>query len=468
METRGPLDGVRVVEMAGIGPCPMCGMLLAEMGADVLRIERVEASGLGFDLPPEADLLHRSRPAVAVDLKRAAGVDLALALAERADALIEGFRPGVMERLGLGPEPCARRNPRLVYGRVTGWGQSGPLAGVAGHDLNFIALTGALHAIGRAGQPPTPPLNLVGDFGGGALYLALGVLAALLEARRSGRGQVVDAAMVDGAASLMTAAYALRGAGLARDRRGTNVLDGGAHYYDVYETSDGRHLAVGAIEPKFYAALLARLDLDPDALPQAPPEHWPARKAALAAVFRTRTRDEWMAVFEASDACVAPVLDLDEAPHHPHNRARETFVRRGGRWQPNAAPRFSRTPSRVRGVPSRRCPTPRDDVGHRRRSRRCRQWGSPRSRPAAWGRRRRPRAPHHAPRGGRPPGATAARGAGPADDPLRSGETIALDDGPIPRPNRRTTRSETEETLEPGGGAGAGPADDPLRNGRDD
>ena len=352
MESRGPLDGINVIELDGVGPCPMCGMLLAELGATVLRVARLEPSGLGFDLAPDEDLLHRSRPAVAVDLKRPAGVDLVLALAERADALIEGFRPGVMERLGLGPEPCARRNPRLVYGRVTGWGQTGPLAGAAGHDLNYIALTGALHAIGRAGQPPTPPLNLVGDFGGGALYLALGVLAALVEARQSGRGQVVDAAMVDGAASLMTAASALRGAGLANDRRGTNVLDGGAHYYDVYETRDGRYLAVAAIEPKFYAELLRRLDLDSDALPQEPPEDWPARKAALAAVFRTRTRDEWMAVFAGSDACVAPVLDLDEAPHQPHNRARETFVHRAGGWQPNAAPRFSRTPSRVRSDPA--------------------------------------------------------------------------------------------------------------------
>ena len=351
MEARGPLDGVRVLELAGLGPCPMCGMLLAELGADVLRIERLEPSGLGFDLPPEVDLLHRSRPAVAVDLKQGAGIDLVLALVERADALIEGFRPGVTERLGLGPEPCARRNPRLVYGRVTGWGQTGPLAGTAGHDLNYIALTGALHAIGRAGQPPVPPLNLVGDFGGGALYLAVGVLAALVEARRSGRGQVVDAAMVDGAASLMTAAYALRAAGLANDRRGTNVLDGGAHYYDVYETRDGRYLAVAPIEPKFYAELLRRLDLDPGALPQAPRDDWPASKAALAAVFRTRTRDEWMAAFEGSDACVAPVLDMDEAPRHPHNRARDTFVERAGRWQPNAAPRFSRTPTRIRSDP---------------------------------------------------------------------------------------------------------------------
>ena len=352
MDPRGPLDGVRVLELAGVGPCPMCGMLLAELGAAVLRVERVTPSGLGFDLAPADDLLHRSRPAVAVDLRRPEGVELALALAGRSDVLIEGFRPGVTERLGLGPEACARRNPRLVYGRVTGWGQTGPLAGAAGHDLNFVALTGALHAIGRAGQPPTPPLNLVGDFGGGALYLAVGVLAALVEARRSGRGQVVDAAMVDGAASLMTAAYALRAAGLANDRRGTNVLDGGAHYYDVYETRDGRHLAVAPIEPKFYAELLRRLDLAPDALPQAPREDWPAHKAALAAVFRTRTRDEWLAAFAGSDACVAPVLDMDEAPRHPHNRARETFVQRAGRWQPNAAPRFSRTPTRIRSDPA--------------------------------------------------------------------------------------------------------------------
>ncbi len=362
MEPRGPLDGVTVIELAGLGPCPMCGMLLAELGAAVLRIERVTPSGLGFDLAPGDDLLNRSRPAVAVDLQRPEGVELVLALAGRADALIEGFRPGVMERLGLGPDACARRNRRLVYGRVTGWGQSGPLAGSAGHDLNYIALTGALHAIGRAGQPPAPPLNLVGDFGGGALYLAVGVLAALVEARQSGRGQVVDAAMVDGAASLMTAAYALRAAGLANDRRGTNVLDGGAHYYDVYETRDGRHLAVAPIEPKFYAELLRRLGLDAGALPQGPREDWPAHKAALAAAFRTRTRDEWMTVFEGSDACVAPVLDLDEAPRHSHNRARDTFVRRAGRWQPNAAPRFSRTPSRIRSDPAPAGPDPRETL----------------------------------------------------------------------------------------------------------
>ncbi len=349
----GPLEGVRVLELAGIGPCPMCGMLLAELGATVLRIDRPRPSGLGFAVPAASNFLHRSRPSIAVDLKREPGSALVLKLCERADILIEGMRPGVMEHLGLGPDACTRHNVALVYGRVTGWGQTGPLAHAAGHDLNYIGLTGALHAIGRAGQPPTPPLNLVGDFGGGALYLALGVVAALLEARRSGRGQVVDAAMIDGAASLMTAAYALRNAGLSTDTRGDNVLDGGAHFYDVYETRDGRHIALAPIEPKFYAVLIERLGLDPDALPHSQQrEEWPALKAQLAAVIRTRTRDECVDLLEGTDACFAPVLDMDEAPHHPHNRARQTFVERDGRWQPNAAPRFSRTPSAVRQAPA--------------------------------------------------------------------------------------------------------------------
>ena len=349
----GPLEGVRVIELAGIGPCPMCGMLLAELGATVLRVDRPRPSGLGFDVPPASNFLHRSRPSIAVDLKRETGPALVLKLCERADILIEGMRPGVMEHLGLGPDPCTRKNAALVYGRVTGWGQTGPLAHAAGHDLNYIGLTGALHAIGRAGQPPTPPLNLVGDFGGGALYLALGVVAALLEARRSGRGQVVDAAMIDGAASLMTAAYALRNAGLSTDTRGDNVLDGGAHFYDVYETRDARHIALAPIEPKFYAVLVERLGLDPDALPHSQRrEEWPALKATLAAVIRTRTRDECVALLEGTDACFAPVLDMDEAPHHPHNRTRQTFVERDGRWQPNAAPRFSRTPSAIRQAPA--------------------------------------------------------------------------------------------------------------------
>jgi alpha-methylacyl-CoA racemase len=331
----------------------MCGMLLAELGAEVVKIDRIRPSGLGLSVPDRHALLHRSRRSVAVDLKLADGGALVLRLCERADALIEGFRPGVTERLGIGPEACLSRNRRLVYGRVTGWGQTGPLAQAAGHDLNYIALTGALHAIGREGQPPTPPLNLVGDFGGGALYLALGVVAAVLEAQRSGQGQVVDAAMVDGAASLMTGLYGLRGAGRVNDQRGANVLDGGAHFYEVYETSDGRHIALAPIEPGFYATLIERLGLSPDEVPQSMArEDWPALKSKLAALFRTRTRDEWTALLEGSDACFAPVLSMAEAPHHPHNEARATFVEGDGGWQPNAAPRFSRTPSSIRGAPA--------------------------------------------------------------------------------------------------------------------
>ena len=276
-----------------------------------------------------------------------------LRLCESADVLIEGFRPGVTEKLGLGPNDCLARNPALVYGRVTGWGQTGPLAQAAGHDLNYIALTGALHAVGRDGQPPTPPLNLVGDFGGGALYLALGVVAALFEAQRSGLGQVVDAAMVDGAASLMTAFYGLLGAGLATDARGVNLLDSGAHFYEVYETGDGRYIALAPIEPGFYRTLLDRLGVELDALPHSKNhQDWPELKARLAARIRTRTRDEWTALLEGTDACFAPVLSLEEAPHHTHNRARATFVQRDGVWQPNAAPRFSRTPSAIRGKPT--------------------------------------------------------------------------------------------------------------------
>ena len=349
----GPLHGLKVVELAGIGPCPMCAMLLAELGADVVRVDRLADSGLGIGMAPHLQLLNRSRPSVAVDLKHRDGVETVLRLVERADALIEGFRPGVTERLGLGPEDCAARNPRLVYGRVTGWGQEGPLARSAGHDLNYIALTGALDAIGRRGAPPTPPLNLVGDFGGGALYLALGVVAALYEARDSGRGQTVDAAMVDGAASLMTLAHALRAAGISDGPRGENILDSGAHFYDVYETSDGRYVSVAPVEPKFHAELLRRIGLDPDDAPHsADRADWPASKAKLAALFRTRTRDEWCAILEGTDACFAPVLGMDEAHRHPHNAARGTFVERDGIVQPNAAPRFSRTPGEVRCSPS--------------------------------------------------------------------------------------------------------------------
>ena len=348
----GPLRGVKIIELAGIGPCPMCAMLLAELGADVVRVDRPADSGLGIGMAPEHRLLHRSRPSIAVDLKHPDGVETVLRLVDGADALIEGFRPGVTERLGIGPKDCAARNPRLVYGRVTGWGQDGPLAGAAGHDLDYIALTGALDAIGRRGAPPTPPLNLVGDFGGGALYLALGVVAALYEARESGRGQTVDAAMIDGAASLMTSAYALRAAGVGDGPRGENVLDGGAHFYEVYETSDGRYVAVAPVEPKFYAELLERIGLDPGDAPHSMDRaDWPASKAQLAARFRTRTRDEWCEVLEGTDACFAPVLGMDEAHRHPHNAARATFVERDGIVQPNAAPRFDRTPGGIRCSP---------------------------------------------------------------------------------------------------------------------
>ena len=349
----GPLEGVRIIELAGIGPCPMCGMLLAELGADVLKIDRIRPSGLGVAVPDAHAFLHRSRRSIALDLKRAEAAPLVLRLCERADALVEGFRPGVTEKLGIGPEACLARNPRLVYGRVTGWGQTGPLAQAAGHDLDYIALTGVLHSVGRTGHPPTPPLNLVGDFGGGALYLALGVVAALVESQRSGLGQVVDAAMVDGAASLMTALYALRSAGLTNDERGVNVLDGGAHFYDVYETSDGKHIALAAIEPGFYATLLDHLGVDPDTLPHSQKrEDWPALKSRLATLIKTRTRAEWTDLLEGTDACFAPVLNMEEAPHHRHTLARETFVERDGGWQPNAAPRFSRTPTAIRSGPA--------------------------------------------------------------------------------------------------------------------
>jgi alpha-methylacyl-CoA racemase len=340
----GPLAGIRVVEFTGIGPGPMGAMLLADMGARVLRIDRTEPSGLGVDRPLRYDLLLRGRPAVPIDLKSAAGKALALRLVERADALIEGFRPGVMERLGLGPEECLARNPCLVYGRVTGWGQEGPLSHAAGHDLNYIALTGALHAIGRRGQKPTPPLNLVADFGGGALYLAFGVVCGLVEARRSGQGQVVDAAMIDGVASLMAAFHGMAAAGLVSHERGTNFLDSGAHFYEVYECADGRYVSVAPIEGKFYAELLRRLDLDPaDLPPQTERAGWPAAKEKLAALFRTKTCAEWCALLEGTDACFAPVLTTDEAPHHPHHRARGTYVEIDGVWQGAPAPRFSRT-----------------------------------------------------------------------------------------------------------------------------
>ncbi|GGB53605.1 alpha-methylacyl-CoA racemase [Tistrella bauzanensis] len=336
----GPLQGIRVVEIAGLGPGPFCAMLLADMGADVLRIERSTGSGL---FEPKFDLTNRGKRSVVIDLKKPEGIAAVLKLVESADIITEGFRPGVMERLGLGPEACLARNPKLVYGRMTGFGQTGPLAKVAGHDINYIAMSGALHAIGAADKP-VPPLNLVGDFGGGALYLAFGLVSALLETRRSGQGQVVDATMIDGAASLMTMMYGMAAAGGWEDRREANLVDGGAHFYDTYETADGLHVSIGSIEPQFYAELVRLAGLDPETFaPQNDKAQWPALKVKLAEVIRTRTRDEWCAIMEGTDVCFAPVLSMFEAPEHPHNRARGTFIEIDGVVQPGPAPRFSRT-----------------------------------------------------------------------------------------------------------------------------
>ena len=350
----GVLSGYRVIELAGIGPGPMCAMLLSDMGADVLRIDRAADAGMGIAMDPKYSLLNRGRRSVAFDLKKPEAIEAVLKLVEKADALIEGFRPGVTERLGLGPDDCLKRNPRLIYGRMTGWGQEGPLAHAAGHDINYIALSGALHSIGRRGDAPVPPLNLVGDFGGGALYLALGVVAGLLEAVKSGKGQVVDAAMVDGAASLMTAIYGLHGSGIWNNNRGENILDTGAHYYEVYETKDGKHVSIGSIEAKFYAELLRLSGLQGEELPhQQDRKSWPAMKERLKTLFRTKTRDEWCKTMEGSDICFAPVLSMEEAPKHPHMKHRGTFVEQGGVTQPGPAPRFSRTPSRIQRPPAR-------------------------------------------------------------------------------------------------------------------
>lgn len=341
---RGPLAGMKIIELAGIGPGPMAAMLLADLGATVLRIDRKEPSGLGIERPLRHNLLLRSRQSIALDLKSPAAVETVLRLVEGSDALIEGFRPGVTERLGLGPDACLARNPRLVYGRITGWGQEGPLSQAAGHDVNYLSLTGVLDAIGRPGQPPTIPLNLVGDFAGGSMYLVTGLLAAVIEARQSGRGQVVDAAIVDGAAHLAASFFGLEAAGLLNPARGTNILDHGAYYYDVYECSDGRWVSIGPIEPKFLAELLRRMDLDPATLgPQGDRSRWPQARETLAAAFRTATRDEWCRRLEGTDACFAPVLSWTEAPAHPHLRARGTFVDVDGVVQPAPAPRFSRT-----------------------------------------------------------------------------------------------------------------------------
>ncbi len=344
----GPLEGIRIVEIAGIGPGPFCGMLLADLGAEVLRVDRTEAARQPRRPGPNLDFLARGRHSVAVDLKHPRGVEVVLRLVDRADALLEGFRPGVMERLGLGPDVCLGRNPRLVYGRMTGWGQDGPLAKAAGHDLNYIALTGALHAIGRPDSPPPPPLNLVGDFGGGGLLLAYGIVCALLERVRSGQGQVVDAAMVDGASTLMAIIYGAHKAGWWQDQRMSNMLDGGAHFYDSYETKDGKYVSIGSIEPQFYRELLEKIGLAGQELPhQMDRSAWPKLKERFAAIFKTRTRDEWCDLMEGSDVCFAPVLSLAEAPEHPHLRARGTFVDVEGAQQPGPAPRFSRTPGRI-------------------------------------------------------------------------------------------------------------------------
>ncbi|MHB8263992.1 MAG: CaiB/BaiF CoA transferase family protein [Acidimicrobiales bacterium] len=355
----GPLVGVKVLELAGIGPAPFCCMMLADAGADVLRVERVSGGptggltgnkdGSAGPGAPHWDLLNRGRRSLAIDLKDPANVELVLKAASKADILVEGWRPGVAERLGVGPEACMERNPRLVYGRMTGWGQDGPLAVRAGHDIDYIAISGALWAIGRKGDRPVPPINLVGDFGGGGMLAAFGLLAALVEVGRSGQGQVVDIAMVDGASVLMTMVYALRGFGVWQDDRGANLLDTGAPFYEVYETADSKYMAVGAIEPQFYAELLKGLGIDSDGdLPgQMDRSGWPQMKERFARIFRTRTRAEWESVFDGTDACVAPVLSPTEAPLHSHNQARSTYVEIDGQTQPAPAPRFSRTPSTI-------------------------------------------------------------------------------------------------------------------------
>lgn len=352
--TMGPLAGFRIIEMAGIGPAPFAATLLADMGAEVIRLDRQEATDLGLPgREPKFDVLHRGRRSLALDVKAAAGRDVVRKLAAKADALIEGFRPGVMERLGLGPDQLLAVNPRLVYGRMTGFGQDGPMAQSAGHDINYIALAGVLHAIGRKGAAPVPPLNLVGDFGGGGMFLAFGVLCGLLEAQKSGKGQVVDAAMVDGAAYLLAGIYGLYSQGAWKDERGVNFVDTGAPWYDVYQTKDGKWLSVGAIEQRFYAELIDKLGLAAAGLPkQHDRRGWPVLRERFAAAIAARTREEWERIFAGSDACVAPVLAMSEVEHHPHNVARATFVRRDGVLQPGPAPRFSRTVPQM-GAPAR-------------------------------------------------------------------------------------------------------------------
>lgn len=349
----GPLSGIRVVELAGLGPAPFCGMVLADLGAEVVRVDRADVVVGDHTSSTKHDLHNRGKRSIGVNLKTPGAVDVVLDLAGTAEILIEGFRPGVTERLGVGPAECLARNTALVYGRVTGWGQEGPIAFTAGHDIDYIALSGVLHAVGPADRP-IPPLNLIGDYGGGGMLLALGVMAALLHARETGEGQVVDAAMLDGAALLTTSHHGLIAEGIwTASRRESNPLDGGAPFYAAYETSDGRHMAVGALEPQFYAELLEGLGLEPGDLPaQTDHSGWPALRDLFAEKFLERTRDEWADHFEGTDACVAPVLSMEEAPNHPHNRSRGTFVEVADVTQPAPAPRFSTTPAAISGGPS--------------------------------------------------------------------------------------------------------------------
>ncbi|MFL1456331.1 CaiB/BaiF CoA transferase family protein [Marinobacter sp. GN3S48] len=348
----GVLTGVCVVEMAGIGPGPFCGMLLADMGADVIRVDRIDQVDRGINFPSKFDLLNRNKRSIAIDLKSRQGLETVHELVKKADVLIEGFRPGAMEKLGLGPDVCLSLNPKLAYGRMTGWGQDGAMSKAAGHDLNFIALTGVLDSIGKRDDSPTIPLNLIGDFGGGALYLALGLLAAVIEARSSGEGQVVDAAIVDGVSSLMTMQYALKQMGQWSGSRGTNLIDGGAPFYNVYETSDGLYVSIAPVEGRFYGEMLNRLGLGDEELPkQNDPKGWQKLNSRFAEVFKSRTRDEWCQLLLGTDACFAPVLTTDEYISHPHSVEREAFVEIDGVTNPSPAPRFSRTPSKVIRVP---------------------------------------------------------------------------------------------------------------------
>jgi alpha-methylacyl-CoA racemase len=343
---QGPLTGLKIVEFAGIGPGPFCGMLLSDLGADVVRIDRQGGRG-----GAPTDVTSRGRRSVALDLKDPAAIETCLKLMEKADAVFEGFRPGVMERLGLGPDVALKRNPKLVFGRMTGWGQTGPYASAAGHDMNYIAITGALHAIGTTDKP-VPPLNLVGDFGGGALYLAFGLLAGVIQARETGKGQVIDCAMSDGAASLMAMFYGMKATGMWKEERRQNLLDGGAHFYDTYQCADGKWISIGSIEPQFYALLLEKTGIkDPDFAAQMDRAAWPKLREKLAAVIAAKSQAEWCEIMDASDVCFAPVLDLEEAPKHPHNAARQTFVQVGGVTQPAPAPRFSATPGAIQGPP---------------------------------------------------------------------------------------------------------------------